>query len=222
MRSKSIHGSTKSKTNFANPKIVRIRAQKCQAPQLNDPITNKQGKIVSPDCAGNNSALPMESSGIADLIALVGLPIDKDTFHFILSLLKDRKPKDPIEAMLLAQMSVVHKAAMRHGQRLTNADNIVEQGIEGNLFIKLARTFVSEMEAFDRHQTGGEQKATGPHVSVSGGSQAIVGNITQAPREAAPNETVASPPHSRTAKPANDDLDEAARTPVTPKREASK
>src|SRR5262249_40155923 len=42
-----------------------------------------------------------------------------------------------------------------------------------------------------RYRSGGEQRMTAPHVSVS---QAIVANVTPAPREIAPNETAASPP----------------------------
>jgi hypothetical protein len=42
------------------------------------------------------------------------------------------------------------------------------------------RTFIMQMEALKRHRTGGEQKVTVQHVSVSEGGQAIVGNVTQA------------------------------------------
>jgi hypothetical protein len=40
------------------------------------------------------------------------------------------------------------------------------------------------MEALKRYRTGGEQKVTVQHVSVGEGGQAIVGNVTQAAREA--------------------------------------
>ena len=42
------------------------------------------------------------------------------------------------------------------------------------------------MEALKRYRTGGEQKVTVQHVSVGEGGQAIVGNVTQAAREAVP------------------------------------
>jgi hypothetical protein len=50
---------------------------------------------------------------------------------------------------------------------------------------KLARTFAMQMEALKRYRTGGEQKVTVQHVSVSEGGQAIVGNVTQAAGERA-------------------------------------
>jgi len=42
--------------------------------------------------------------------------------------------------------------------------------------------------------TGVEQKVTVQHVSVQEGGQAIVGNVTQSPREPAPEKVAASPP----------------------------
>ena len=42
------------------------------------------------------------------------------------------------------------------------------------------------MEALKRYRSGGEQKVTVQHVSVSEGGQAIVGNVSQAARERAP------------------------------------
>jgi hypothetical protein len=50
------------------------------------------------------------------------------------------------------------------------------------------------MEALKRYRTGGEQKVTVQHVSVSEGGQAIVGNVTQGPRETARDKIPASPP----------------------------
>jgi hypothetical protein len=58
-------------------------------------------------------------------------------------------------------------------------------------------TFATQMEALKRYRTGGEQKVTVQHVSVSEGGQTIVGNVTHAARERAPekvaNSTVALP-----------------------------
>ena len=46
------------------------------------------------------------------------------------------------------------------------------------------------METLKRYRTGSEQKVT---VSVSEGGQAIVGNVTQASRETAPDKAATSP-----------------------------
>ena len=44
-------------------------------------------------------------------------------------------------------------------------------------------------QTLKRYRTGGEQKVTVQHVSVSEGGQAIVGNVTQGARETAPKKT---------------------------------
>jgi hypothetical protein len=41
---------------------------------------------------------------------------------------------------------------------------------------ELAWTYAKQMEALKRHRTGGEQKVTAPHVTVSEGGHAIVGS----------------------------------------------
>jgi hypothetical protein len=50
------------------------------------------------------------------------------------------------------------------------------------------------MEALKRYRTGGEQKVTVQHVTVGEGGQAIVGNVTQGQREAAPKNSASPPP----------------------------
>jgi hypothetical protein len=51
------------------------------------------------------------------------------------------------------------------------------------------------MEALKRYRSGVEQKVTLQHVSVAEGGHAIVGNVTQAPRENG-REKAATPPPS--------------------------
>jgi hypothetical protein len=57
-----------------------------------------------------------------------------------------------------------------------------------------------QLEAFKRYRTGGEQKVTVQHVSVSDGGQAIVGNVTQNSRHQVPDRAVTAPAltHSKT------------------------
>jgi hypothetical protein len=61
------------------------------------------------------------------------------------------------------------------------------------------------MEALKRYRTGGEQKVTVQHVSVSEGGQAIVGNVTQAPPKTPLEKTANSLPA----------LTDAQQTPMT-------
>ena len=124
--------------------------------------------------------------------------VDEEGFNFMLSVVKGIGPRDQIEAMLAAQMAAVHLATMAFARRLALVETIPEQDSAERAFNKLARTFATQIEALKRYRTGGEQRVTVQHVSVSEGGQAIVGNVTQAPRKTALDNAAASPPSSPT------------------------
>ena len=96
--------------------------------------------------------------------------------------------------MLAAQMAAVHLSTMTFARRLANVENIPQQDSAERAFNKLTRTFNSQMEALKRYRTAGEQKVTVQHVTVGGGGQAIVGNVTQSPPEPAQEAKIAKPP----------------------------
>ena len=140
-------------------------------------------------------ALLMEAFGTADTDLLDGLlnqlgrvegcETDERGLKFVISLVKGVKPRDEIETMLAAQMTAVHMATMTFAGRLMRVENIAQQDSAERALNKLARTFATQMEALKRYRTGGEQKVTVQHVSVSEGGQAIVGHVTQAQGETA-------------------------------------
>src|ERR1044072_8547607 len=110
--------------------------------------------------------------------------INDDEIRFMCSVVTGIKPRDRLETMLAAQLI----ATMTSARRLRGADNIQKRDSAERAFNKLARTFATQMEALTRYRTGGEQKVMVQHVSVSeGGQAAIVGNVTQGPRETAVN-----------------------------------
>jgi len=102
-----------------------------------------------------------------------------DGYDFAVSLLRGKKPKDEIAAMLLTQMAATHMANIRFIDRLARSEHIETHDLHERTLNKLLRAFVVQVEAFNRYQNGGEQKVTVQQVSVSEGSQAIVGNVTQ-------------------------------------------
>jgi len=124
-----------------------------------------------------------------------GQKLDETGINFIISVIKDIRPRDQLEAMLAAQMAAMHLATMTFAGRLAYVENIPQQDSAGNQLNKLARTFATQMETLKRYRTGGEQKVTVQHVSVSEGGQAIVGNVTQSPAESRSKPpTAATPP----------------------------
>jgi hypothetical protein len=132
-----------------------------------------------------------------------GRDIDEYGLNFMLSVIKGIEPRDQLEAMLAAQMAAVHVASMTFARRLAGVENIPQQDSAERAFNKLTRTFAMQMEALKRYRTGAEQKVTLQHVSVAEGGQAIIGNVTHAPRkngqeqtaqEKAAREKAATPP----------------------------
>jgi hypothetical protein len=136
-------------------------------------------------------------SGLLNQLANAGShgpQIDEGGLNFMLSVVQGVKPKDQLEAMLAAQMAAIHLATMTFARRLAHVETIQQQDSAERALNKLARTYAMQMEALKRYRTGGEQKVTVQHVSVSEGGQAIVGNVTQPAGGTAPEKPMTTTP----------------------------
>jgi hypothetical protein len=206
----------KPEPNVAKPKyertsqeltaIKKLVAQNAAKPAPRLKVLNEGTTILPahPDRLAGQ-ALLMDALGTADLDFYGGLidqlanaaglkgEVDERSLNFMLSVMKGIEPKDQVEALLAAQMAAVHMATMTLARRLAHVEEIPQQDSAERAFNKLTRTFTTQMDALKRYRTGGEQKVTVQHVSVSEGGQAIVGNVTQAPREAARDKAGNSP-----------------------------
>jgi hypothetical protein len=110
--------------------------------------------------------------------------VDEDGLNFMLSIVKGIEPRDPVEAMLAAQMAVTHNATMTFARRLNHVETIPQQDSAERAFNKLARTFAAQVEALKRYRSVGEQTMRVGQVTVSEGGQAIVGNVASGGRGA--------------------------------------
>jgi hypothetical protein len=110
---------------------------------------------------------------------------------FSLAAIKGKKPKTEFQAMLAAQAAVTHVLTMKSATRLGQAEDLAALDSAERAYNKLARTFIMQLEALNRLETGGEQKVTVQNVSVNEGGQAIVGNVTQGARDQAVEKTPA-------------------------------
>ena len=104
---------------------------------------------------------------------------DEVSLGFMISMVNSIKPRDSVEAMLVAQMVSVHVMAMRCAHHLANAEDIAQQDSAGRALGRLARTFPAQIEALNRHRSHGAPAITVQNVSVRDGGKAIVGNVTQ-------------------------------------------
>src|SRR3954453_2201655 len=87
-------------------------------------------------------------------------------------------PRDELEGMLGAQLIAAHSAAMECYRRAMIPDQTFEGHRESlTQANKLSRTYVTLLEALNRHRGKGQQKVTVEHVHVHAGGQAIVGAV---------------------------------------------
>jgi hypothetical protein len=148
-------------------------------------------------------SLLMEAIGTTDpdfalgfLVQLADLGDDKNNerrVNFMLSVVKGIKPRDHVEAMLAVQMAATHAAAMKFFRELADAQDLQRRDSAERTLNKLMRTFASQMETLKRYRAGSEPTVTVQHVNVGEGGRAIVGNVTQGPREALVNGASAPP-----------------------------
>jgi len=136
-------------------------------------------------------ALMAETLGVADRDAMHGIlrqlvkasvnrqKPDPVNLAFMIAMVESIKPRDAVEAMLVAQMVSVHVMAMRCAYHLANADDIARQDSAVRALGRLARTFPAQIEALNRYRSHGEPAITVQNVSVGDGGKAIVGNVTQ-------------------------------------------
>ena len=94
----------------------------------------------------------------------------------MISTAKSIKPRDSVEAMLVAQMVAVHVMAMRCAHHLASAQDIAQHDSAARALGRLARTFPAQI---NRYRNKGEPAVTVQNVSVGDGGKAIVGNVTQ-------------------------------------------
>jgi hypothetical protein len=99
--------------------------------------------------------------GILDQLenATAGNTVNVRELNFMLAVVKGVEPRDQVEAMLTAQMAVVHIATMAFARRLARGECALDVEGPERAFPKLARTFAAQVEALKRYRGKGESKA---------------------------------------------------------------
>lgn len=132
--------------------------------------------------------------GIDDVVFCTGLLkqnlwlfLDKDgkfdgaRFGFAIAFLQADKPRNHTDAIDKMHDLVAHVLTMEFAKRLWFAKTLQEIDNAERTYNKLARTRLAQRQAREPDRSGSVPNLT--VVSVSDGSQAIVGPVTQAPRE---------------------------------------
>jgi hypothetical protein len=111
-----------------------------------------------------------------------------DLINGLTALVAEFAPRDPMEAMLAAQMVSAHNHLMQLLKKITKAGDMLDFDSPGHqaqirLAERLMRTYARQMEALIKYRKKGEQRIIVERVHVEQGGQAIVGsNIQQGDR----------------------------------------
>jgi hypothetical protein len=119
------------------------------------------------------------SSFISQIVTATKAREGAESFlNFAIQMIAAMEPKDPAEAMLCMQMTVVQLYFT------TQSANVFTGGrppkVEDSInccFNRLARTFAAQMQALKVYRAKGKQQIVVKHVNVHDGGQAIVGNV---------------------------------------------
>ena len=180
--------NTLPELNKTNAVATTSQTPAATAPRLK--LSSRGIAIDHPD-PEQGERLMSDAFGVADRDAMYGMlrqlvrasvngrKPDAVNLAFMISMVESIKPRDSVEAMLVAQMVSVHVMAMRCAYHLANAEDIARQDSAGRALGRLARTFPAQIEALNRYRNNGEPAITVQNVSVGDGGKAIVGNVTQ-------------------------------------------
>src|SRR6516164_9987824 len=197
---KTVHKVTPAERIAVNKHLARREAKSQVRLKISKNRSDPQIELDHPDKrVGQALIMDVFASADGDFVngivsqladaSLHGQDISDHGLNFMLSVIKGIEPRDQLEAMLAAQMAAVHVATMTFACK--------QAPVNVSAFNKLIRTFVMQMEALKRYRAA-EQKVTLQHVSVTEGGQAIIGNVTHAPRksgqEKAAQEKAGTPP----------------------------
>lgn len=105
-----------------------------------------------------------------------GVP-SEDDINGLLAAFCGGKPRDEIEAMLIAQMVATHAAAMDALAQLRAASAKQADSLS-NLATRMLRTYAAQVEALQRYRGKGKQSMVIKHVHIHDGGQAVIGNIS--------------------------------------------
>jgi len=162
---------------------VRLKVSKNGSPQIDvDHPNNLIGWALVMEALASADS-DFVNGMVSQLAKASGRDIDERGLNFMLSVIKGIEPRDQLETMLAAQMAAVHVVSMSFARYFAHIETLPQQDSAERAFNKLTRTFAMQMEALKRYRSGAEQKVTLQHVSVAGGGQAIIGNVTHAPRK---------------------------------------
>ena len=103
---------------------------------------------------------------------------DSKSMNAAIDTLRDYKPEDSYERMIISQIIVCHNMAMEFLRRAMLSDQ-TEEGVDKNVnrSAKMMRAFTKHNESLMKYRGKGDQKIQVQHINVQDQAQAIVGDV---------------------------------------------
>ncbi len=98
------------------------------------------------------------------------------TAEAVAASLKEMKPQDAAEGMIVTQMVALHNQMMHYMRKSLEAHDY-DVDLNLNRFTKLNRHFLNCLHSLLKYRNRGQQKVVVENVNVGQGGRAIVGNI---------------------------------------------
>jgi hypothetical protein len=108
-----------------------------------------------------------------------GHPPSEQDINGVLAAVHGIRANDEIEAMIGSPDGCDAFRCNSRAAPFEGGGQGIQQDSNGNLAVKLLRTFAAQTEALQRYRGKGQQKVTVEHVHVHTGGQAIVGSVSQ-------------------------------------------
>jgi hypothetical protein len=164
--------------------VSKYLARSEAKPRVRFNVLNNAGATVALDDPKKlGPVLLMEALGSADIEFANGIirqlaeassngkEISECELNFLVSVIKGIEPRDQLEAMLAAQMAVIHVSSMSMARNRALVETIQQQDSWERGLNKLVRTFAIQMETLTRHRARREQKVTPEDASAAKGGQ---------------------------------------------------
>ena len=94
-----------------------------------------------------------------------------------LSFIAKSEPNSELEAMLLLQAWMTHRALMMRYRALATVETTPQLEANGTLAVKLGKLFAQQMEVLAKVRTAGKQVIEVQHVHIYPGAQAVIGTV---------------------------------------------
>ncbi|WP_380054105.1 hypothetical protein ACFE33_12870 [Falsihalocynthiibacter sp. SS001] len=110
--------------------------------------------------------------------ALNSLGVSREGYQeLLLAVSHEMKPNDPLESMLITQLTTTHVAMCKISSKMFDAQHPQLEETYERSVTRLSRTYMAQLAALKKYRAKAQQTVRVERVTVEEGGQAIVGDV---------------------------------------------